>query len=84
MISAVAHEVVCLEILGVIETVCFLPGALAFVWTTIWIHVHIVSQVEHVLYVLRLVLGVRSLLGSHSLELVLVRNFDGPSSIEEL
>ena len=85
MISTVAHEVVRLEVLGVIETVCFLPRTLAVVRTTVWIlYVHIISKVEHVLNMLRLVLGVRTLLRSHTLELVLMWNLNGSSSIKEL
>ena len=45
---------------------------------------HIINHIEHILNMLRLVLSVGILLRTHTLELVFVRNFDRPSSIEKL
>ena len=83
MFSSIAHEVVSLEVLCVVQIIGLFSLTLAFI--SIWIlHIHIICQVEHILNMLGLVLSIGILLRAHALELVFVGNFDWPSSIEKL
>ena len=68
-----------LNVLRVVEAVLLLRPGCCLVGEA-----HFISQVEHIFYMLRLVLSIRVRLRSHALELVLVRYFDWACSVEEL